>query len=218
MAVEEEEGVQPEIEETDETPEGETEEEAVEGEEPEAEEAEGEEGEAEESSSDRRARRTQTLANRAREAELEIARLKGENEALKKPAPAADQGEAARVRAEKLALMDPAERKTFELEETVQRLQQGQALTSLQIQDATDQARYDAKSTLNPIYSKHKDAVESALADMRRKGTNAPREESSGVDRRQGGTDGETVEGGESCSRRADESRSRQAGIGSAAT
>lgn len=91
--------------------------------------------------------------------------------------PRVDPEQARRIREEKLALLEPQERESFLLKEQIQELKQSQAATQLHVIDATDKAAYDAKATLNPIYAKHKDAVESALAEMRNRGQNVSREE-----------------------------------------
>lgn len=121
--------------------------------------------------------RVQRLANEARqEREARIAaeaEVKAFREA--RSTPSVDHEEARR-QAERLALMDPQERKFFEQEQTIKRLQEGQQLTQLQMQDYADKATYDAKVTVNPVYAKHKDWVENALTSERKAGRNPSRE------------------------------------------
>ena len=109
---------------------------------------------------------------KAEKLEREMAELKQQVQQ-----PRVNPDEARRLREEKLSLMDPSERKQFVLEEQVQELRQQNYQTQLHVIDATDKAAYDAKASLNPIYAKHKDQVEKALASLRSKGNNASREE-----------------------------------------
>ncbi len=155
-------------------------EEAEEGsEEPEAEESSEEDGEeAQPSSTSRRETRVQTLANQLREErEARIrAEARAEERERQRTQPVADPHEAARVRAEKLALMDPTERQLFEQKETIDRMQRDQQFTQIQMADALDKSSYTSRAAVDPIYEKHSKRVEEVLAEMRRGGSNAPRE------------------------------------------
>lgn len=122
--------------------------------------------------------RQQKLANELREERERRIRAEAlaEERSRTKPAVSASAEDAARQRAEKLALMEPEEKRAFLLQEKIDKMEQDQILTKLQMQDGMDKSAYDAKATLNPIYAKHAAKVEEKLAEMRRGGMNAPRE------------------------------------------
>jgi 6-phosphofructokinase len=140
----------------------------------------GEEGEedAQASAPTRGETRLQKLANEARTEREARIRAEARAEALEqsRSAAPADTAEAERLRAEKLALMDPVERKVFEQSETIRRLEQGQQMTQIQIADSLDQSKFMSLCASNPVAKKHSAEVETVLANMRRSGTNAPRE------------------------------------------
>jgi hypothetical protein len=116
-------------------------------------------------------RRVETALREAREAKEEIARLRAE--AQQRPTQPA---ETAAQRAERLAMMDPDQRVDYLLNE--QRQQFGNELAQIRFQtaDSADRTAFDGLCARNPVASKLRDNVESYLADMRRNGTNAPRE------------------------------------------
>lgn len=153
----------------------------LDGEEPELE--EGEEPELDEPQAKKPSRgenRIQALANSVKEErtrresmERELAEIKAANHS-RSTMSAAD---AARIREEKLSLMEPHEQRAFKQDEEIQRLKDAQYATQMHVMDATDRATYDAKATLNPIYAKHRDAVEKALITLRSNGSTASREE-----------------------------------------
>ena len=157
----------------------------VEEEQPEPEEVEGGATEGEEEQVEKPSRgetRYQKLANeRQTEREARI-RAEARAEALEQAQqqPRYDNGDAARIRAEKMALMEPSEREIFLLKEASQRMEQTQTLTSVQMADYRDEAKYDAQAALNnprgKAYAKHKDWIENALAQERKAGRNPSRE------------------------------------------
>jgi len=73
-------------------------------------------------------------------------------------------------------MMDPDQRVDYLLNE--QRQQFGNELAQIRFQtaDSADRTAFDGLCARNPVASKLRDNVESYLADMRRNGTNAPRE------------------------------------------
>jgi hypothetical protein len=168
--------------------------EALEGDEAEADEAEADEPEAEEepaeeeSSDDepparkpsRGENRIQALANSVKEErtrretiERELIEIKA-NQQARQNISYEDQ---ARIRAEKLSLMEPHEKEAFLQKEEIQQLRNEMRATQMHSMDATDKAAYEAKALGNPIYAKHRDAVEKALKTLRSNGNTTTREE-----------------------------------------
>lgn len=152
----------------------------------------GEEGEGDEPADDadeaseppvkpsRAASRIQNLSNSVREErsrreamEREIADLKAQQNVRSN----VSHEEAARIREEKLSIMEPHEKRVFLQDEEIQRLKSAQLATQFHVMDTGDKAAYEAKATLNPVYAKHQPAVEKALASLRANGNNAAREE-----------------------------------------
>jgi len=122
-------------------------------------------------------KRIQALSERARAAEERAIRaeaLAEERARLQSMQP--QNLQAMREREERLALMDPVERKLFEQEERLAKLHQEIQISQVRSQDQADKSEYLAKAATNPIYAKHADKVESILAEMRKNGSNAPRE------------------------------------------
>jgi beta-lactamase class A len=58
----------------------------------------------------------------------------------------------------------------------VSTMQQTIAQSEFRTQDAVDKAGYDAKATLNPVYARYQEEVESQLQGLRNNGQNVPRE------------------------------------------
>lgn len=81
-----------------------------------------------------------------------------------------------RIREDKLALMDAAEKKEFLRDEEMQSMKQTVLLTQLQTQDSLDKAAYDSKAATNPVYAKHAQAVAQRLFQERQRGMNYSRE------------------------------------------
>lgn len=130
-------------------------------------------------SSNRRETRVQKLANdlkEEREARIRAEARAEERDRLR-TAPQTDHNEARRIRQEKLDLMEPAERKTFLLEEQVASMQREQLIATIKTDDRIDKADFDAKVRANPNgpHAKLATRVEEVLGEMRRNGNNAPR-------------------------------------------
>lgn len=128
----------------------------------------------------RAANRIQTLSNAVKEErargeaiQRELADLKAQQNTRSN----LSHEEAARIREEKLSLLEPQEKRAFLQDEEIQRLKQAQLATQFHVIDSGDRAAYEAKATLNPVYAKHQAAVEKALASLRQNGNNAAREE-----------------------------------------
>lgn len=77
---------------------------------------------------------------------------------------------------ERLALMDPGERAEYIARQTAAQTQQTLAQIQFNSWDANDKVAFDALASRNPAAAKVRDKVESYLQDMRKSGTNAPRE------------------------------------------
>ncbi len=124
--------------------------------------------------------RIQALTRRTKEAEERAIRaetLAAERERTR-TTPQTDPNEARRIRQEKLDLMEPAERKTFLLEEQVTNMQREQLIATIKTEDRIDKSSYDTEVRANPkgVHAKMQDRVEKTLAELRRSGSNAPRE------------------------------------------
>ena len=163
-------------------------EEVADAEETESEEQETEEPAEEESSEDeepaalkqasRGENRIAALAKRAKEAEERAIRAEtlAEERAAARREPAADNGTAQRLREEKLALMDPSEKREFLQAEKIEQMQSQILLTQLQTQDALDKNSYAAKAARNTVFAKHEAEVEKRLRAERQAGRNWTRE------------------------------------------
>lgn len=99
-----------------------------------------------------------------------------EERANTRQTPAANPAEAQRARDEKLALMDPTERREFEQHEKMQNMEQQILLTQLQTQDALDKNSFAMTARQNPVFAKHAGEVERRLTAERRAGRNWARE------------------------------------------
>lgn len=120
--------------------------------------------------------RITALSDRARAAEERAIRAETlAEERAPRPAPVNNE-EARRQRDEKLALMDPAERKSFLQDEQLQSMQQTILLTQLQTQDALDKNSYSLTARGNPVFAKHAAEVEKRLSAERQAGRNWSRE------------------------------------------
>lgn len=125
--------------------------------------------------------RIAALAKRAKEAEERAIRAEtlAEERAANRTAASigGDTATAQRLREEKLALMDPTERKDFLREERIQKMEEGILLTQLRTADQLDHGSYQAKAANNPVYSRHADEVEKRLRSERQQGRNWSREQ-----------------------------------------
>ena len=72
--------------------------------------------------------------------------------------------------------MDPGERAEYIARQTAAQTQQTLAQIQFNSWDANDKVAFDALGSRNPAAAKVRDKVESYLQDMRKSGTNAPRE------------------------------------------
>jgi len=163
--------------ETKETPEVETEE--VDTDETQEEESsEAEEGLEDEVAPKRGESRVQRLANEAkREREARIAaEARAEALATQRQPQRDDSGEAARIRAEKLALMDPTERRIFEQDERIERMNREVQGVNFNLADNTDKLAFERKALTNPMYAKNADWVEQQLKQERQAGRYPTRE------------------------------------------
>jgi hypothetical protein len=148
-----------------------------EGDEPEGDEPEGDEPEGDAQLQNRRESRIARQARENRELREAKAKLEGELNAVRQRSePKIDPAEAQRQRAEKLALMDPAEKMAFEANEKVTQLQNETVKTQLMMADMMDKNAYGLLCTSDPVAKKYAGEVEAALAEMRKNGTQAPRE------------------------------------------
>lgn len=149
-------------------------------EETESEENEESSGEAKPSTQESRGLTRQAkLANQLkaeREARIRAEALAEERANVRTTAPAADPEVARRQREERLALMDPEERREYVHQEQLQNLHNQVLLTQLQTQDALDKSEYSMKSASNPVYAKYSSEVEKRLASERQAGRNWSRE------------------------------------------
>lgn len=151
-------------------------EDAPEGDEPEGD-SEGDEP-PDEPAPQRRENRFQRQANELR-TERE-ARVRAEERARlleeSRTAPRSDPNEAARVRAEKMALMEPQEKENFLLKERLDRMEHSQQAASIQTQEAMDRSGFRATTSADPVRAKYADRVDALHDEYLRKGTWVPRE------------------------------------------
>lgn len=178
--------------EEEETPELDTEGEEAEGTESEGEEtegAEGEEGEGGEAAAgageeggkvSRRTARVQSLEKERDAEKAQAAEYKRRYDELiaqqhTQRTPAQVEAEAAAEQA-KMAAMDPLDRVTYIADKKINALQSQIQGLGFQTQDSSDKATFEARASIDPLYEKYKDRVETALAGMRAKGANTTRE------------------------------------------
>ena len=151
-----------------------------EGEEDADDEGEGKSGK-DDAPASRKGNRIAALAKRAKEAEaraLKAETLAEERARNNTAAPSgATAAEAARIREEKLALMTPEEQREYKRDEQLQSMSQNILLTQIKTEDAIDRNGYNMEARTNPIYSKHREAVEQRLNSERRQGRNWTRRE-----------------------------------------
>lgn len=113
--------------------------------------------------------------NEEREARIRAETLAEERSIVRRE-PTMDQGTAQRLREEKLALMDPSEKREFLQTEKIESMQNQILLTQLQTQDALDKNTYSAKAARSSVYAKHEGEVEKRLRAERQAGRNWTRE------------------------------------------
>ena len=161
--------------ETKETPEVDTDE--VDTEE-EAEELDGDEAESseEDAAPKRGETRQQRLANENRLLRESKAAADAEIRTLRERPTRDDSGESARIRAEKLALMDPTERRIFEQDERIERMNRDMQGVNFNLADNTDKLAFERKALQNPMYAKNADWVEQQLKNERAQGRYPTRE------------------------------------------
>lgn len=80
-------------------------------------------------------------------------------------------------REQRLALLDPVERMRVEMHEAQNVSTRQMQAMAFQMQDTSDKATFDAKSLVDPLYSKWGPKVESFLSELRSKGQNVGREQ-----------------------------------------
>lgn len=86
------------------------------------------------------------------------------------------QGETPEARANCLALLSPEERIREELQVATQSFAREQQNLRFQVMDGNDRAAFEAKATVDPLYTKWKPKVETELASLRQQGMNVDRE------------------------------------------
>lgn len=132
-----------------------------------------------EGSTGRKENRVAALAKRAKEAEERAIRaetLAEERATAGNRNAGLSQEEQRRVRDEKLALMDPQEKRDFLRDEQMQNMQQQVLLTQLQTKDALDRAAYQTRAVSDPVWARHSAEVERRLAQARQGGIDYPRQ------------------------------------------
>lgn len=122
--------------------------------------------------------RMQRLANEAkREREARIAaEARAEEMARHRTTQRDDSGENARARAEKLALMDPTERRIYEQDERIEKMNRDMQGVNFNLADNTDRLAFERKALQNPLYAKTTEWVEQQLKNERAQGRYPTRE------------------------------------------
>lgn len=116
-------------------------------------------------------RRIQQALREAKEAKEEAQRLRAE---LSAPRPQPTETPAQRE--ERLAQMDPEQRLTYELGEVRNETRNELARMRFESADASDRTSFEGLCSRQPVAAKLRGEVEDRLSEMRRAGTNAPRE------------------------------------------
>lgn len=121
----------------------------------------------------RKENRVAALARRVKDAEERAIRAEAIAEERNKSSIApVDYAAAARAREEKLALMEPSERKEFIQGEKIEQMQSQVLLTQLKTEDMIDRQGYQTEARNNPVYAKHAGEVENRLRAERQQGRN----------------------------------------------
>lgn len=123
-------------------------------------------------------RRIQSLIDRNKQIAEENARITRQLDEMRR-APAQTYqppAETPQQRADRLALLSPEDRLRTEMDERLQVHQMQQQHLMRQLQDSSDRSAFEALAGRNPLANKMRDQVERALADVRAKGQDLPRE------------------------------------------
>ncbi len=116
-------------------------------------------------------------AERAERAEAENARLRSQMEAVQRQMAGQKSEADLRAEAELLATMDPVQRVQYESDKKIENLQREIQNVRMATADNNDKAQFLSKVATDPIRAKYVEKVETALAEMRAKGVNAPRDD-----------------------------------------
>ncbi len=120
--------------------------------------------------------RIQRLANEAKAAREEAAAARREADTLRRSQQQASQHLTEQQERERLALMTPEERTTYQLDRMQRTTQQQLREMEFRTQNLTDKAAFDAKATIHPTYQKYQEEVEDKFQDLLQKGTPTDRE------------------------------------------
>lgn len=112
----------------------------------------------------------------AAEAKAEAAELRAQIERISAGQTQQQQQLTQQQEQERLALMDPGERAEYIARQTAGQMQQQLATIQFNAWDAGDKAAFETLAARNPAVAKVKERVEQTLTDLRKAGTNAPRE------------------------------------------
>lgn len=82
-----------------------------------------------------------------------------------------------RAEAARLELMEPHERVAYQANKDKQELQNQVNMLALQMQDARDEAAFNAKASIDPRYAAHLESVNRMHAELRSKGVSTSRED-----------------------------------------
>ena len=120
--------------------------------------------------------RFQRLANETKAAREEAQQARREAEELRRQTWQQNSQVTAQQEQERIALMLPEERTTYQLSKMQQQFQQERAQDRAQTAAMMDKTAFDAKATINPVYAKFKDEVEKRFEEHSRQGAPVARE------------------------------------------
>jgi len=120
--------------------------------------------------------RIQRLANEAKAAREEAAAARREAEELRRQTWQQNSQVTAQQEQERLALMLPEERTTYQLQKMQQQFDQARQQDRAATAALMDKTAYDAKATINPVYKKFQDEVEARFEQHQRQGAPVARE------------------------------------------
>jgi hypothetical protein len=124
----------------------------------------------------RASERIRALTEERQKDREELAATKGRLEALERQSQQVSTQQQREEEQQRLALMSPDERMEYRLHQMQQQTTRVLNDTRAQMADATDRANYNALATVNPLYRKHADAVESIVREHQGRGFSLPRE------------------------------------------
>jgi hypothetical protein len=120
--------------------------------------------------------RFQRLANETRAAREEAAQARRDADELRRAQWQRDQHVSAQQEAERLALMTPEERADYKIAKFERDATAREQRSRFETQNLIDKTSFEAKATVNPVYARYQDEVETRFQELMRQGKPTERE------------------------------------------